>query len=333
MTLITDSLPPMPNDPPRILCVDGDDARRARTVGVLLGEGYVVDGMRGSDAVAAYTRVAAPDLILLDAGADDEGFERCGELRMLDEGRLVPIILLAHDPCSEERVVRGLLAGADDFFTQPARVDELKARVRVQLRNRRDRCLLAWARQQRASFRRAALVDPLTQIYNRRAADDALEESLRAGGAVMVLLLDIDHFKAVNDSWGHGVGDQVLRNVAQVLQRVTRQGDVIARFGGEEFVVIARGAAADCAERVAERFRRSVAEARLDVGSGPAGVTVSVGVCAWDGLGRRPAASALLALADEALYEAKRAGRDRVCARAMPAVSPSRLPEPREVTL
>ncbi|MFO0626597.1 MAG: diguanylate cyclase [Polyangiales bacterium] len=321
MTLAADTLPPMPNDPPRILCVDGDDLRRARTIASLLSEGYVVDGMREGDAVSEYVRAAAPDLILLDTGADDEGFARCGELRMIDEARLVPIILLDRGAAEEVRVVRGLGAGADDFFVAVDRVHELLARVRVQLRNRRDRCLLAWARQQRASFRRAALVDPLTQVYNRRAADEALEEILRAGGAAMVLLLDIDHFKRVNDTWGHAAGDKALRAVARVLQSVTRQGDVLARFGGEEFIVIARGAPADRAERVAERFRQCVADARLDPGGGPERLTVSVGVCAWDGGGVRPRAEELVSLADEALYAAKREGRDRVRARVFAEVA------------
>jgi diguanylate cyclase (GGDEF)-like protein len=97
-----------------------------------------------------------------------------------------------------------------------------------------------------------------------------------------------------------------------VLQSVTRQGDVLARFGGEEFIVIARGAPADRAARVGVRFRQCVADARLDPGAGPERVTVSVGVCAWDGAGARPRAEELVALADEALYAAKRDGRDRV---------------------
>ena len=159
--------------------------------------------------------------------------------------------------------------------------------------------------------------DGLTGVYNRAYLDEHLASELafavRHGTALSLLLIDVDHFKQVNDTFGHLAGDEVLRNVAARLNASVRTEDLVARYGGEEFVVLTRGIAAPQAVQLAERLRESVAGARPAVAGGTVGVTVSVGVASVACCGPGPVgAPALLALADHRLYAAKRGGRNRV---------------------
>lgn len=186
-----------------------------------------------------------------------------------------------------------------------------------------------------ARLRRLSEVDPLTGALNRRGLDACFPETLEnpdaaaaadANGAVdeqttiSVVLLDIDHFKEVNDKFGHDVGDQALLALTNVLASVSRKGDAVVRFGGEEFVLVLPGATAQAATRVAERVRQAVASHRIVCDRGTVQFTVSAGVAE-----RRPGESreALLHRADEAMYEAKGMGRDRVRVSELPG-PPSR---------
>lgn len=299
---------------------------------VLRFEGYDVSALDDAEALLEEVHQRRPDLILLDALLPDAcGFELCGDLRMMDDARLTPIILVGGREGDEHKAVRALLCGADDYLASGERIQELKARVRVQLRNRRDRELLQWAREQRATFRTAALVDPLTAIANRRAAERALSEALGRKDPLVVLLGDIDHFKSVNDTYGHQAGDEVLKRVAACFDKLVRRDDLVARFGGEEFVVLLRGARADQAPAIADRFRKSVACLDL-TGTTVPGVTVSFGAAAWDGSFPAPTREAIVEVADVALYEAKNAGRNRVVVRQIsgPKAEPTTSSEERE---
>ncbi len=161
--------------------------------------------------------------------------------------------------------------------------------------------------------RDASLVDPLTGIANRRGLDAAVEQMLvrsrHDGSSTALLLLDLDHFKSVNDTWGHQVGDHVLRVIASAVKQELHDGDVIARLGGEEFAVALAGSTTDRAAVLAERLRRTVAGLDIRQGAASVALTVSIGVAAL-----RAAASvdALFSRADAALYRAKAGGRDRV---------------------
>ncbi len=162
---------------------------------------------------------------------------------------------------------------------------------------------------------RLAAVDPLTDAYNRRFGMARLQEeysrAVRAEGPLGVLMLDLDHFKAVNDVYGHLVGDRVLRAVARACRRVIREGDVLVRYGGEEFLVLLPGAGAEDLAQIGERIRRAVAETSVVEGDQRIGVTVSLGGTIYRDSGVS-SAEQLVAQADEALYEAKAAGRDRL---------------------
>jgi len=161
----------------------------------------------------------------------------------------------------------------------------------------------------------AALTDGLTGMQNRRYFDDALREYLeefrRIGKPVGLLVLDLDHFKSVNDTHGHDVGDEVLRVVAGCLREFTRYHDVVARLGGEEFAVVAPNMDTDMLIKLAERIRKAIASLSVTTGNVRLRVTTSVGIAIWDG---KENAEQFYRRADRMLYEAKRLGRNRVCA-------------------
>lgn len=161
----------------------------------------------------------------------------------------------------------------------------------------------------------AALTDSLTGVQNRRYFDDALKEYLgefqRVGRPVGLMILDLDHFKLVNDTHGHDVGDQVLRTVAHCLKGLTRYHDVVARLGGEEFAVVTPNMDAERLARFAERIRKAIAVMPIQSGAIRLRVTASVGLAVWD---QAESAEEFYRRADRQLYEAKRSGRNRVCA-------------------
>lgn len=162
---------------------------------------------------------------------------------------------------------------------------------------------------------RAALTDALTGMQNRRYFDDALKEYLdefrRVDRPVGLMVVDLDHFKQINDTHGHDVGDEVLRAVGNCLKDMTRYHDVVARLGGEEFAVVAPNMDIEMMTRFAERIRKAIGGMAIVSGSARLKVTASLGIAVWD---RKEAAESLFRRADQQLYLAKKTGRDRVCA-------------------
>ncbi len=165
------------------------------------------------------------------------------------------------------------------------------------------------------TLEQAALTDSLTGMQNRRYFDDALKEYLdefrRIDRPVGLMILDLDHFKQVNDTHGHDVGDEVLRAVADCLKDMTRYHDVVARLGGEEFAVVAPNMDAELMTRFAERIRKAISGMAIVSGNVRLKVTASVGLAVWD---RKESPETLFRRADQQLYEAKKSGRNRVCA-------------------
>ena len=206
--------------------------------------------------------------------------------------------------------------GADDVLMGAFDPDELALRLPRQIARKRNRD------RQRTNLRdgaQAALIDPLTGLYNRRYAlphvARLLERATERNRGFALLLADLDHFKAVNDRFGHAAGDVVLRELAQRMSAILRPSDLVARIGGEEFLVTLPDATAETAHAIAQRLRASVAARRFALPGTPARlpVTLSIGL-ALSGTGATPGADALLERADRALYAAKDAGRDRVMA-------------------
>ncbi|MEQ8399478.1 MAG: GGDEF domain-containing protein [Roseitalea porphyridii] len=185
---------------------------------------------------------------------------------------------------------------------------------------------------QSRSFMQAALTDVLTGLRNRRYFDDALAEYMKEFGLIDrplgVMILDLDHFKAINDTYGHDNGDLVLRQVSLTLQQHTRYHDVLARIGGEEFAVLFPNTDEFALKRLAERIREAIATAPVTLDAVPVAITASVGIAVWDG---REGGGALIKRADQYLYRAKTTGRNRVIGRQGVAiaepVSPDRLAE------
>lgn len=177
------------------------------------------------------------------------------------------------------------------------------------------RAMTATLSERSYSLEQAALTDGLTGMQNRRYFDDALREYLgefrRIGRPVGLMVLDLDHFKEVNDTHGHDVGDQVLKAVAGCLKDMTRYHDVVARLGGEEFAVVAPNMDGDLLMKLAERIRKAIAALAIVSGNVRLRITTSVGLAVWDG---KESADQFYRRADSLLYQAKRLGRNRVCA-------------------
>ena len=205
--------------------------------------------------------------------------------------------------------------GADCGFATFADISARKrAEAELLMVHEQRKCFLDEVKQLQVRLRDASVRDPLTGLFNRRYLDGTVEREIarcrREGRPLSLLVLDIDHFKAVNDHHGHAGGDVVLRSVGQMLAEMHRGDDVCCRFGGEEFVLLLPGATIEGAESKAEALRQRAAALRPDVGGVAVGITVSIGVAEWGGAD--PAGKNLFERADAALYQAKRQGRDRV---------------------
>jgi two-component system cell cycle response regulator len=274
----------------------------------LAREGIVADRAGSVDALALAER-GPFDLIVLSLSLREaDPLQLASRLRATDRTHEIPLLLVA-DPEHKARTLRGFDLGANDWLMRPVDENELRVRARNQIRRKfyQDRL--------RSDLGRAlelALTDPLTGFYNQRYLMRHLRGLLESAGAggIAVMMIDVDHFKEINDRWGHPAGDAALQAVAQALQRRIRVFDSIARYGGEEFVAVMRGTTETEAIGAAERLRQAVAEMLFEPEPGVAHpMTVSIGISCSDG--REMTAEQLLAAADQALYQAKRRGRNR----------------------
>lgn len=253
-----------------------------------------------------------PDLLMLQvAEGETWGFEACADLRLHDPAHELPVLLIADDT-QQDAIERGLLAGADDVVRASIGAGELQARFAVQLRNRRNRDSLRSLRSERDHLRVKATVDPLTQVFNRGALEEALLAELNRGSTFAVMFLDLDHFKAINDKFGHDVGDNVLRAVGNHLRRTIRSNDIAGRYGGEEFVVCLAGCDATFAPKIAERHRAWIENLPFPKENHPERVTASIGVAVFNPEQPDSSLAGLLKRADAAVYQAKHRGRNRV---------------------
>ena len=239
-----------------------------------------------------------------------DGLEICRRVRARSSQPYVYIMLLtANDKVGN--LVEGLESGADDYLTKPFHPQELRARLRVGLRMIELESSLVEARE-RLQFK--ASHDALTSIWNRGAIIELLERELsrarREGGSVGILLADVDHFKNINDTWGHLVGDEVLRAVTGRLKAEVRSYDAVGRYGGEEFLILLPGCDRTKLETKAEKLRRTADRSPIETSAGPVPVTISIGGIASADCPQCEF-KRLLRATDTALYRAKLAGRNR----------------------
>ena len=298
----------------RVLIVD-DDLRQAERMAAELSPEHrpTIE----SDPEAALLAAAGPiDLIIVNVAAHGfDGLRVIAKAQSGAAGRRAPILAVI-DPGDRPRMVKALELGAHDILPRPVDPQELAARARTQIRRKRYSDFL---REKLDSSLELAVTDALTGLHNRRYMTSQLQalvgRASHGGSSVAVLVLDIDHFKAVNDGFGHDAGDEVLREFAVRLATNVRAIDLPCRMGGEEFVVVMPGASLEDAHRVAERIRRDVASAPFRVmgGAEHLTVTISIGVAATIS-GDTP--GDILKRADEGVYQAKAAGRNTVIARA-----------------
>lgn len=284
-----------------------DNATQIKAIKSALGVEHRVAVM-GVDEAAG-----PPDLCVVSVTARAfDGFRVIARMRSGEATRHLPILAVV-EPDDRKRIVRALELGAHDVIGRPIDEEELVARARTLMRRKRYVDALRTRLDQSLEL---AITDQLTGLYNRRFLFNQLAPLVQraqcGGDQVSVMTIDIDHFKRLNDTYGHDVGDGVLRDFAVRLSANTRPSDFACRMGGEEFVVIMPRTSGDIACLAAERLRRSVCASPFIVAGQQSEleVSVSIGVaCTGDG---EDSAETLLKRADEALYEAKAAGRNRV---------------------
>lgn len=299
----------------RVLLID-EDPRHGERIHGFLAETHEVDVLTAPSEAVYKASAGGYEAILINMQMSDlDPLRVCSQLRTLEQTRMVPIILIAEE-ADRPKVIRGLELGVNDFIMRPVERNELSARVKTQIKRQRYAMEL---RQSLTDTLQLAVVDELTGLYNRRYFDRhlsvLLSKAQEQGRDMALIMLDLDHFKSVNDTYGHDAGDAVLKEFAVRLQRNIRGVDLACRYGGEEFVVLMPDTDFSQAERVAERARLAMSDFPFK-----ANATVSLPLTVSVGLAMNASASdtpeTLLKRADVALYQAKRSGRNRVCSEA-----------------
>ncbi len=293
---------------PHILVVDDRATNRELLEAILEEEGLCpILACSGKEGL----RLAMedpPDAILLDVAMPEmDGFDVCRHLQRNLETALTPVIFVTAQADDKQSVCHGLALGASDYITKPFDPDELVARVRATLR----------LKEQNDRLRLLALTDPLTGLGNRRATSGQIKSRLsrwrRRQEPFALLMADIDHFKRINDTYGHEAGDRVLTSLSDLFLDVARAEDAVGRIGGEEFVILLDHARRKTAIKAAERLRERVARLSIPGQAGtPITITLSIGVISSDDFAPAIREQGILRRADDALYRAKAGGRNRV---------------------
>jgi two-component system cell cycle response regulator len=299
----------------KVLLVESFAPAAQRITTILAADKDTVEVAANSADAMQKSAKGSYDLVItgLQIGQED-GLRLCSNLRSADETRQVPILLIV-DEFEMPRLVKGLDIGVSDYLMKPIDANELLARVRIQVRRRRYQDRLRTNYERSLSM---ALTDVLTGVYNRRYALRHMEGLMKrvadTGKPLSVLVCDLDRFKSVNDTYGHAAGDEVLKQFAARAMQSMRNIDMVARFGGEEFVILLPDTEGDNAMKAAERLCSKIGSTPMDVAEAPGGkltVTVSIGLASTT---MAMPGEELIKLADAALYRAKQGGRNQVCA-------------------
>lgn len=271
----------------------------------LLEEYDVIDATNGEDALDIANEEDI-DLILLDIMMPDmDGFEVCKQLKANEKTKDIPIIFITGQS-DEESIQKAYEYGGSDYVTKPFLPLELKARVKKELK----------IQEMMEELRLLASTDPLTKLYNRRYFYEVSQHifmlAKREQSDLGVIMLDIDKFKSINDTYGHQVGDEVIKFLASTLQKSLRKSDVACRYGGEEFVILLPHIAEENIKELAEKIRVRVESSSVKLGDEKElKFTISLGCAKLDSI-NDTSLDMLIHRADEALYEAKNSGRNKV---------------------
>ena len=298
----------------RILVIE-DRAESAAWFASALEPPHEVTTVDTFEEALVRVRGGDPDLVVVSLGMRSfDGLRLCSQLRSLPEGRSVPILVVVSDG-DRRKLTQALEMGVNDYLTRPVDKNELVARVRTQLRKK------LYADRLRHNVQLSlemAITDQLTGLHNRRYMsrhlDTLVETAKKTGKPIAFVIMDIDYFKAVNDTYGHDIGDEVLKKFASRISANVRGIDLVCRYGGEEFVVVMPDTDVAFALQVSERLRKSIETTPFPISRDPKNLklTISIGIAGSEGEG--DSASALLHRADQALYRAKRTGRNKVVA-------------------
>jgi len=295
----------MTEEKAKILIVDDDEFNVDILEQILPPEGYDTISVRsGKEAIEAVKNLNV-DLVLLDIMMPDmNGYEVCKIIKTDKKISYIPVIMLTAKKEHSDKI-QGLDIGADDYVTKPFHKEELLARIKAMLR----------IKSIQTRFETISVTDELTMLYNRRYLFQRLDEELsrakRRKGEFSIIMIDIDHFKKINDTYGHQFGDFVLKNLANIFKSLVRKEDVVARFGGEEFVIICPDESEEGALILAERIRKeSQTYTFVSIGNSTH-LTISLGIASFTEGSSNDSVDDLIKKVDEALYAAKKAGRNR----------------------
>ena len=311
----------------KILIAEDDPVSRRVLHAFLAKWGFeVISATDGTEAARVLESDDTPRLAILDWMMPGiEGPELCRRVRQRTD-RPYTYILLLTARTQKEDIFRGFASGADDYLTKPFDSQELRARLHV---GQRILDLQSHLIEARERLRFQATHDPLTGVWNHSIIVETVHRESsrqeREGGSFGLIMIDLDHFKRVNDTYGHLAGDAVLRETAHRITNSVRPYDTVGRYGGEEFVIVVPSCDEAGVIGLAERIRGAIGSTPFKTDAGPVHVTASCGIC-LGGAAAPLEADELIQKADEALYRAKRNGRDRAELAKAPDLPHTNLP-------
>lgn len=289
----------------RILVVDDNKMNSVMITDILESEGYEAFAIFSGVKIVETVLLIKPDAILLDIVMPDvDGFEVCRKLKKLEEAKNIPIIMIT--AMTDTNLLREAFElGAFDYIKKPFDKIEVVARLQSALR---------YSEQQK-KLESLAMRDGLTNLYNHRMVMEFLKKEMvkavRNQQNIAFIMLDIDYFKKVNDTYGHKTGDFVIMKIAELIQNSVREGDIVGRYGGEEFCVTMVGLSLEEVMHLAERIRKTIENHVFDDGINKINITASIGISF-----REPKSdineNQLIKISDSKLYEAKANGRNRI---------------------